>query len=148
MKIQILKLIALIALLTAGGFSCEDDRSSFHDDKFQLKNPGKKTSSFSIDSNIISFAVPYIAHIRLHEHLPEPNYGGPNAWGPHFWTITLFMTKGTDVSKLAPIITLAPGASITPTSGTVHDFSKQVSWTVIAPDGSTVNYYSLATADW
>jgi len=70
---------------------------------------------------------------------------------PHRWTISLFMSKGTDCTKLAPIITLAPGTTITHqvapgaiiisvVPGAVYDFTKEVYWRLTTSDGSTVLY--------
>ena len=56
------------------------------------------------------------------------------------------MAEGTDVTSLAPVITLAPGANITPESGVAQDFSQQVAYTVTAEDGATVTYLVLAYA--
>jgi len=50
------------------------------------------------------------------------------------------MAEGTDVSSLSPVITLAPGATITSKHAGVQDFSQQVEYTVICEDGSTVTY--------
>lgn len=38
-------------------------------------------------------------------------------------SVTLFVGPETDVSALAPEFTLTPGATISPLSGTVHDFN-------------------------
>jgi len=95
----------------------------------------------AVDPNIVSFALPGIVHVMCFENLPYPNYGGfPEAWSPHYWSIHLVMAKETDRTKLAPIITLAPGTTITPKSGTVLDFTNGIEWTLKAPDGSTVQY--------
>ena len=39
------------------------------------------------------------------------------------YPIVLYVKKDTDVSKLAPELTLTPGATVVPESGTVLDFS-------------------------
>jgi len=54
--------------------------------------------------------------------------------------ITAIVPSGTDVTKLAPTITIPAKATITPASGTAQDFSKDVSYTVTAEDGSTQAY--------
>jgi len=167
MKLQILKFVALMALmaLMAGEFSCTKEKD-WPQDEFQPINSGKKSSYITIDSNIISFAVPYLVHTLANEHPSQPGYGSPEGLSPHIWTIGLFMAKGTDVTKLSPIITLATGATITLISTSndqvpakqvdytgiadvgEHNFRHQVDFTVIAPDGSTVTYKFLASADW
>ncbi|GID54359.1 family 43 glycosylhydrolase [Actinoplanes couchii] len=52
-------------------------------------------------------------------------------------TVKLPVKPGTDVTKLAPSFTLAKGATITPASGTVRDFSEPVTYTVTGADGTT-----------
>ncbi|MFH9887244.1 family 43 glycosylhydrolase [Streptomyces luteogriseus] len=50
-------------------------------------------------------------------------------------TITLPMKAGTDLTALAPEFTLAQGASISPASGTAHDFTEPVTYEVTGSDG-------------
>jgi len=119
----------------------------------------KKSSAFAIDKNIISFEVGNLVDKRICEYPSEPGYGGPNSFSPHFWTISLIMTEGTDITSLAPIITMAsgvkivsietstPGVSISPEHSGALDFSHQVEYTVIEEDGSIVRYIFLANAD-
>jgi hypothetical protein len=52
-------------------------------------------------------------------------------------TVTATLPIGTDVSKLVPTITVSPKATINPQSGIAQDFSKPVSYTITAEDGST-----------
>jgi len=114
---------------------------------FSLSAQNIKTgSAFAIDKNITSFEVANLVDKVIYEHVSQPGYGGPNAFSPHYWRITLIMEEGTDVTSLAPIITLAPGATITSKHTRVQDFSRQVEYTVIAEDGSTVTYKFLAYA--
>ena len=143
MKSQIFKLIAFIALLTIGGFSstAQNNGSALS----SINNPVSSSTAFTIDKNIISFAVDKLVDKIIYEHAPYPNYGGfPEAWSPHEWSITLIMAEGTDVTSLAPIITLSPCATITSKHANVQDFSQQVVYTVICDDGSTVTYSFLA----
>ena len=157
MKSPLFKFIAIFALLM-GCFSCSNDNgfqwdSSKQQEEYRPVNPGKKSSYFAIDDNIISFAVPYLVGTKVIEY-PQHNS----------WTIWLIMAEGTDVAKLAPIITLAPDATITLIEDRneqipakqfdytgiaevgAYNFRHQVDFTVIAPDGSTVTYLCLATA--
>ena len=175
MKLQMFKIVALVALFM-GWFSCtsnSDDSQgyrfqwdgSLQREEFRPINAGTKSSSFAIDSNIVSFAVPYLVGTTANEHLPRPGWGSPESFSPHFWTIALIMAKRTNVTKLSPVITLAPGATLTWIHHTIGaqnfseqvdytgiakvgalDFSKQVAFTVIAPDGSTVSYNFMAVA--
>ena len=126
MKQQTIKLVALIALLTAGKFSSSaqnNDGSSLS----LTNNPVQSSTVFAIDKNIISFEVANLVDKIIYEYAPSPNYGGiPEAWSPHEWSITLIMAEGTDITSLTPVITLAPGATITSKHDRVQDFSKQV----------------------
>ncbi|WP_330286304.1 family 43 glycosylhydrolase [Streptomyces sp. NBC_00576] len=49
--------------------------------------------------------------------------------------IVLPLTPGSNVKALAPEFTLAHGASISPASGTLHDFTKPVTYEVTGSDG-------------
>ncbi|MHA5048362.1 family 43 glycosylhydrolase [Streptomyces sp. SD15] len=51
-------------------------------------------------------------------------------------SITLPLTEGTDLTTLAPEFTLAHGAAISPASGSVHDFTKPVTYEVTGSDGT------------
>ncbi|MGN9840282.1 family 43 glycosylhydrolase [Nonomuraea sp. H19] len=51
--------------------------------------------------------------------------------------IKLPLKEGSDVTKLAPRLTLAPGASVSPASGAERDFTEPVTYTVTGSDGST-----------
>ena len=140
MKSKILKIVAFIALLTTGGFACSKEG-----DTDEIEMVSIKVQNFSgevVDPYIVSFALPGIVDAKCFEVPPYHSYGGfPEAWGPNDWSIHLVMAKGTDRTKLAPVITLAPGCTITPESGTVLDFTKNIEWTLTTPDGSTVKYY-------
>jgi hypothetical protein len=143
MKSQILKLIVIIALSAAGCFAslAQNNGSTLS----SANHPVSSSTTFAIDKNIISVEISNLIDSHILEYAPYPNYGGsPEAWSPHFWTITLIMAAGTDVTSLAPIITLAPGATITSKHARVQDFSQQVEYTVICEDGSTVTYLFLA----
>ncbi|MFH9548217.1 family 43 glycosylhydrolase [Streptomyces sp. NPDC017435] len=49
--------------------------------------------------------------------------------------ITLPLKEGTDLTALAPEFTLAHGAAISPASGSVHDFTRPVTYQVTGSDG-------------
>ncbi|BCY07081.1 family 43 glycosylhydrolase [Actinoplanes sp. L3-i22] len=51
-------------------------------------------------------------------------------------TVKLPVAEGTDVAALAPQFTLAEGATISPASGTVQDFSRPVTYQIIGGDGA------------
>ena len=54
--------------------------------------------------------------------------------------ITATLPSGTDATKLVPTITLSPKATVSPATGTSQDFSKAITYTVTAEDGSTQAY--------
>ena len=54
--------------------------------------------------------------------------------------ITATVPAATDITKLVPTITISDKASVLPATGVAQDFSKEVSYTVTAEDGSTVVY--------
>ncbi|MEZ0608527.1 PQQ-binding-like beta-propeller repeat protein [Fibrella sp. WM1] len=55
-------------------------------------------------------------------------------------TVTGTLPAGTDATKLIPTITLSEKATVSPASGVVQDFSKAVTYTVTAEDGTTQAY--------
>lgn len=57
--------------------------------------------------------------------------------------IVLYVKKGTDVTRLAPELTLTPGATVIPQSGTVLDFSTPQSYLVTSEDGQWQRKYSI-----
>jgi hypothetical protein len=135
---KILKLIA-VSLLLAGNFSCTKDDNTSNDNLVSINIQNFRGE---VDPNIVSFALPGIVDARCFNAIPYPNFVGfTETWNPNDWSINLVMAKKTDRTKLAPIIALVPGATITPVSGTVLDFTKNIEWTLKAPDGTTVKYY-------
>ncbi len=52
-------------------------------------------------------------------------------------TVNVVMPYGTDLTNLTPIITVSPGASISPQSGVPQNFSNPVIYTVTAQNGTT-----------
>ena len=70
------------------------------------------------------------------------------------------MAKKTDITKLAPVVTLAPGVTLVKIEGTdyrsqyvdytgiaeigEYSFKNQLDFIVITPDGKTVKYKFLA----
>ena len=69
----------------------------------------------------------------------------PNApWKIEGTTIEATFAKNTNVSALAPNITVSPKATVVPASGVAQDFSggKVVQYTVTAEDGKTKKTYS------
>jgi len=62
-------------------------------------------------------------------------------------TISLTMPSGTDVTALAPVITVSENATVIPSSGEAQDFSNSVTYTVTAQDGTTQDYIVTATVN-
>ena len=62
-------------------------------------------------------------------------------------TITALLPAGTDVTKLVPTITVSDKATVSPATGVAQDFSKAVSYTVTAEDGSTKVFSATAATD-
>ena len=58
-------------------------------------------------------------------------------------TVALTVPYGTDVTSLTPTITLATGATVSPTSGTARDFTSPQTYTVTAQDGVTTQTYTV-----
>lgn len=55
-------------------------------------------------------------------------------------TVNIAVPSGTNIANLKPNITVSDKAIITPSSGTVQNFSKPVAYLVTAQDGSTRTY--------
>jgi hypothetical protein len=60
-------------------------------------------------------------------------------------TIAFTFPYGTDVSGLAPLITVSPDAAVSPASGAAQNFSGPVSYTVTAQDKTTAVYTVTVT---
>jgi autotransporter-associated beta strand protein len=60
--------------------------------------------------------------------------------------VTLYVPLGTDVTNLSPTFTTPPYASIFPLSGSPHDFSSPVNYTVTAENGVTTKTYTVTVA--
>lgn len=58
--------------------------------------------------------------------------------------ITFAVRSSADVSALSPVLTLSPGATVSPASGSTHDFSKgPVIYTVTSQDGKWQRHYRV-----
>ena len=55
--------------------------------------------------------------------------------------ITITMPAGTDVTALKPVVVPSEGATVTPASGTVQDFTDAVQYTVVSSDQKNVKTY-------
>jgi len=126
MKTKMITLLT-ISLIIAGSFSC-----SKNDEKQKL----------SSEKMILSFEHEKLIKVEfLNDHLMFEGAGS-------LWSL-MFLTweEGTDLSSVDPIITVSPGAVIMPPSGTIRDFSDQVSYTVLAEDETYVTYLILSVTE-
>ena len=57
--------------------------------------------------------------------------------------ISVSVPNDTDITGLAPTITISDGASVSPASGKAQDFSAPVTYTVTAADGETTASYEV-----
>jgi hypothetical protein len=57
-------------------------------------------------------------------------------------TIEATVPYGTDVTAIAPTITVSNGATVAPVSGSEQDFSSDVAYVVTAEDGTTTRTYT------
>ncbi len=57
-------------------------------------------------------------------------------------TVLITMPQGSNISALSPVITVSPNATISPASGTAHDFSAPVIYSVTAEDGTTIKNWT------
>ncbi len=60
-------------------------------------------------------------------------------------SVDIEVAAGTNVTALAPVITLSSGATINPESGTPADFTNPVTYTVTAEDGSSQDWTVTVT---
>lgn len=56
------------------------------------------------------------------------------------YTVTVTVPIGTDIRRLSPTITISKLASISPSSGTVQDFTSPIVYTVTAENGTVQTY--------
>ena len=63
--------------------------------------------------------------------------------GSHVYPILLYVKKDTDVSRLAPVLTLTDGATVLPASGTVLDFTQPQDYIVTSQDGQWRRHYRI-----
>jgi hypothetical protein len=77
-------------------------------------------------SNILSFVVN-----SVDASIDQPNK-----------TITAVLPYGTSITALAPVIAVSEGASVSPVSGAVKDFTNPVEYTVTAENGAATSKYT------
>ena len=98
--------------------------SGCDDEKIEPLSDEKQMISFS-------FAVPY-AEGYIDEYAK---------------TVSVQAPEGTNVTALAPTITVSDKATVTPASGVAQNFTNPVSYTVKAEDGSTESYTVTVTVE-
>lgn len=64
--------------------------------------------------------------------------------GERIYPITLYVKKGTDLTRLALQLTLTEGATVVPASGTVLDFTNPQDFIVTSQDGQWQRHYRVA----
>ncbi|MEP1035624.1 cadherin domain-containing protein [Ekhidna sp.] len=62
-------------------------------------------------------------------------------------TVTMEVMAGTDISALTPDITVSQGATVSPASGAVQDFTSSVTYTITAEDGGTADMEVTVTEE-
>ena len=95
--------------------------------------PGTTTSGQSGEKQIVSFEVTVDGEVRAGS-IDETNH-----------TVSLTLPAGTDVTALAPLVTVSEKATLSPASGTARDFTAPVTYTVTAEDGSAQEYTATVT---
>lgn len=58
-------------------------------------------------------------------------------------SVTLTVKSDADITNLAPVFTLTPGATITPASGSAFDFTTPRTYTVTSEDGHWTKTYTV-----
>ena len=64
--------------------------------------------------------------------------------GTKVYPVMLYVKKGTDVTKLAPELTLTEGATVVPASKTVLDFTRAQDYIVTSQDGQWKRHYRIS----
>ena len=70
---------------------------------------------------------------------------GPAVIDTSAHSVTVQVNSGTNLTSLAPAITVSPNATISPASGEARDFTGTVTYSVTAQDGSTQQWTVTAT---
>ena len=63
--------------------------------------------------------------------------------GSLVYPATLYVKQGTDLTRLAPVLTLTEGATVEPPSGTTLDFTKPQTYVVTSQDGQWQRTYRV-----
>ena len=66
--------------------------------------------------------------------------------GSKVYPVMLYVAEGTDITRLAPELTLTEGATVTPANGTVLDFTTPKDYIVTSQDGQWQRHYRITVA--
>ncbi len=111
-----------------------------------------ETGAFSITNSDITDNVEIIAQARPFSTETDitgfslAGQVGASAIDTQNHTVHITLPHGADVSALSPTITLSPGASVAPASGTAQNFTNPVAYTVTAEDGTTSQVWTVTVA--
>jgi hypothetical protein len=100
-----------------------------------LTTDGPFTGSFTVSSGLSNEAE--ILSFTLAEQTAPAVINNAAA------TVDIEVAYGTDVTGLTPTITISNGASISPQSGVVQNFTNPVSYTVTAEDDATIKIWTV-----
>ena len=121
----------------SAGATC--DKVSGSTQNFSSPLPYTVTSSDGLVTNIYTVTVS-VAPKSTAKDILTCSIGSFSAPEIAANTVTFTLPSGTNVTNLAPTFTLSPLATISPASGSFHDFTTPVTYTVTAQDGSTKVY--------
>lgn len=62
-------------------------------------------------------------------------------------TIVALLPAGTDVTRLVPMLTVSEKATVSPATGVAQDFTKEITYTVTAEDGTKKEFLVKAATD-
>lgn len=97
------------------------------------------------DGSVQNYTVVAIVNLSSENYIRSFRFEGVNSYETIITTgnkntISIKVPYNTNVAELIPIITVSDYAKITPESGAVNDFTEPVTYTVVAQDGSTLDY--------
>ncbi|MBN1111594.1 MAG: choice-of-anchor J domain-containing protein [Bacteroidales bacterium] len=113
---------------------------------FAVEDLLKKNLTFMYRVNVVQRSVVF-SNESLIKSFTIANQIGETVIDNTAKTVKVVMTKGTDLTSLAPSVTVSDNATVAPNSGATVDFSKgAVNYTVTAEDEST-SVYSVTVED-
>lgn len=91
------------------------------------------TEQVSSEKNIVSFSV--------------EGQKGASIIDTTAHTVSFLMPSGTDMTRLRPMVTVSPYASVNPTNAAISDFSQPFMYTVVAQDGTAIQWTVSASME-